>query len=177
MLNEKGSSGLAHQAPKPEHLQPLQPLQPHPQLSLDRADSPHGSEHSRYSAHAMNGMEAPRPYGSPASMQHPMHLGDPNLPPSSMVLPGMPHNMAALQPGLSFKAEAAQPPPKAYPCSTCKKAFARRSDLARHGKRTTHRTQRKRYSNELPQSVFTPETVHMSAIFPIAGSSSFSGQP
>jgi len=133
MLNEKGSSGAIPHMHKPDHLQGLQPLQPHPQHPLDRADSPHGSEHSRYSAHALNGMEAPRPYGSPAPMQHPMHLGDPNLPPSNMVLPGMPHNLS-MQPGLSFKPEASQPPPKSYPCSVCKKAFARRSDLARHGK-------------------------------------------
>jgi len=133
MLNEKGSSGAVPHMPKLEHLQGLQPLQPHPQLPLDRADSPHGSEHSRYSAHAMNGMEAQRPYGSPASMQHPMHLGDPNLPPSNMVLPGMPHGMPGLQQGLTFKPEASHATPKAYPCSVCKKAFARRSDLARHG--------------------------------------------
>ncbi len=63
MLNQKaGSSGLPPpaQGVKPEHqplqqlqsLQPLQPLQPLPQMQpmpLERADSPHGSEHSRYS--------------------------------------------------------------------------------------------------------------------------------
>ncbi|KAI8635600.1 hypothetical protein F5Y19DRAFT_461187 [Xylariaceae sp. FL1651] len=101
-------------------------LVPHPHIppaALERANSPHGSESSYHSA--------PRPYGSPTAMQAPLPLPDPNIPPSMMItgLPPVGHGMPM---PYSKPSDITQPPVKAYPCSTCGKGFARRSDLARH---------------------------------------------
>ena len=136
MLNQKGGSAMPGQAPPgtaPEH----HPVPQLPQIPLERADSPHGSEHSRYSATAaMNALGNGRPYGSPSAMHAPLHIPEPNMAPAPMVhgLAGIPPDMThALQQGQYKPPDAPQPPPKAYPCSTCGKGFARRSDLARHG--------------------------------------------
>ncbi|KAH6688271.1 hypothetical protein F5X68DRAFT_189966 [Plectosphaerella plurivora] len=112
---------------------------------LDRAGSPHGSEHSRYSASRQMD-SAPRSYPSPVPMGHmSMGPGQHIAPPVvTMILPGGPPNMG--QPMHQYKTpdmvqqqamqQQQQPQQqqqvKAYPCSTCGKRFARRSDLARH---------------------------------------------
>lgn len=64
----------------------------------------------------------------------------PQQPPTSMPLmqgayayPTAPVPNGAAPPGRS------DPPPKSFHCSTCGKGFARRSDLARHGKFDVHR--------------------------------------
>lgn len=63
----------------------------------------------------------------------------PQQPPTSMPLmqgayayPTAPVSNGAAQQGRS------DPPPKSFHCSTCGKGFARRSDLARHGKSDVH---------------------------------------
>ncbi|KAI1343131.1 hypothetical protein F5Y15DRAFT_412795 [Xylariaceae sp. FL0016] len=119
-------------------------LLPHPQLptaAMDRANSPHGSESSYHSGpragaalEALNGMNNGRPYGSPSAMQTPLPLHDPgmgNMPPGMMMgtIQGVGHPIPM---AYNKPPEPAQPPVKAYPCSTCGKGFARRSDLARH---------------------------------------------
>ncbi|KAI0133652.1 hypothetical protein BJ170DRAFT_590669 [Xylariales sp. AK1849] len=148
-----------HQQLQSHHQQPQAQMQmhqhqhqhqmlPHPHLvagDIHRTNSPHGSESSHYSApragsgalEALNGLGNARPYGSPASMHGqaslPMPMPDNSLPPG-MMIPGISpmapagHGMAVYPPQ---KADN-PPPPKAYPCSTCGKGFARRSDLARH---------------------------------------------
>ncbi|KAI0592852.1 hypothetical protein F4775DRAFT_597796 [Biscogniauxia sp. FL1348] len=133
MLDKKHAAAVGG-GPGPEHQ-----LLPHHQLpnAMDRANSPHGSEASYHSVarvpgtlEALNGMGNGRPYGSP-TMQAPLHMSDPNMPPG-MMIPSMPPMNHGLSMAYSKPPEAPQPPPKAYPCSTCGKGFARRSDLARH---------------------------------------------
>lgn len=137
-----------HHSATPEHHQMHQhqphPGLPHPQLvaAIDRSGSPHGSESSHYSAprgggalESLNGMGNARPYGSPTSMHTSIPMQDPNM--SHMMIPGMPQ-MQSVGQGMPVYThtpppKTENPPPvKAYPCSTCGKGFARRSDLARH---------------------------------------------
>lgn len=130
MLNQKGAVSAVQPAPGQMLEQPM--TQQLPPLPLERADSPHGSEHSRYSQPPMNQLQNGRPYGSPSAMHAPLHMPEPNMAPTGMAFPQMTPDMSygAPQP---TRPEAAQQAPKAYPCSTCGKGFARRSDLARHG--------------------------------------------
>ena len=102
---------------------------------MERSVSPHMSEHSSYSTpHSMS-----RSYGSPSAMQASMHLQ--SSMPNAMTMapyPDMPGGMGNVQAmamhQMTQQAPPPQPPVKAFPCSTCGKGFARRSDLARHGK-------------------------------------------
>ncbi|KAL4722410.1 hypothetical protein ACLX1H_010762 [Fusarium chlamydosporum] len=133
MLNKKGqmqlTSGLL------DHHQYQHSFVKH-EPGMERSASPHGSEHSQYS----NPHSIARAYPSPSTMQAPMHI--PNPMPTAMGIPGYPEmpNMGGM-PHMHMQhmpqQQQHQPPPpqqpiKAYPCSTCGKGFARRSDLARH---------------------------------------------
>jgi len=108
-----------------------------PEPGMERSVSPHGSEHSHYStSHQLS-----RPYPSPGSMQAPMAMSS-----SAMSLPSFP-DMSAM-PNMHYQQvpptsmTMQQPPPiqqrspkpasKNFPCRTCGKPFARRSDLVRH---------------------------------------------
>lgn len=111
---------------------------PMSETGSERGNSPHDSEHSRYSAPRlvgqMNGMNgAPNMrYPSPTVMQNPLPmLQQPYRPENAF------DNAAMQQDG--NRGPVRQGPgdgvvQKAFPCSTCGKGFARRSDLARHGK-------------------------------------------
>jgi hypothetical protein len=125
MLNNKAGQQAAQGANHDQQGQQIPPLH------LDRANSPHGSEHSRYSGPMNTSYPSPTamaaampPMPNAAMGAAPMNMQ--NLPPS-VVSHGMVPNSYKPQDGT-------QPPVKAYPCSTCGKGFARRSDLARHGK-------------------------------------------
>ncbi|EFX03394.1 c2h2 finger domain containing protein [Grosmannia clavigera kw1407] len=116
--------------------QSLQPLQQH---VVDRTGSPHGSEHSRFSAppSSLNGYDVSKSFGSPSAMHSSLQIQDPSTPNGGMILPSLPANLApsmTIPPGIQYTKipMASGQPPKAYPCSTCGKGFARRSDLARH---------------------------------------------
>lgn len=128
MLNQRGvqraASQPGQQGPQPAtHLpQMMAPMGGMP-LPGDRPDSPHGSDVSRFSAPPMNHYT-----GSPTAMnpQIPTSM-PPNIPmmvPNPGLAPTLPHQMPQPQPPSQ--------PAKAYPCGTCGKGFARRSDLARH---------------------------------------------
>ncbi len=108
------------------------------QLQTDRQGSPHGSEHSRYSG-TMNA-SYPSPSAMAASPLPPMPNA--NMAPAPMVPQEMQQN---LMPGVAHQVyqpapekAAGSPAAKPYPCATCGKPFARRSDLARHGMPVCH---------------------------------------
>jgi hypothetical protein len=162
----------------PQHHAPHHPpLQPRPPMPLARPDSPHGQEPARYPAPTMNGMDPGRPYGSPVAMHPPMHMPDHNMGSVNMVLPGLPPpaGMVAMPPGPLYnkppEMAPAQPQPKAYPCTTCGKGFARRSDLARHGKSSQDIPKIEGYSLTSDKNVFTLGIGHTYAIIRDAGSS------
>ncbi|KAK1755716.1 zinc finger protein with KRAB and SCAN domains 3 [Echria macrotheca] len=106
--------------------------QVHPSLMMERPNSPHGSEASRYSG-PMN-----TSYPSPTAMSAQIAASLQPVPKMNPLLPSYPgHGMppGGVQPSAppaGGQAQQQAPPPKAYPCSTCGKGFARRSDLARH---------------------------------------------
>lgn len=62
---------------------------------------------------------------SPISQMHQAQLMQDNISPVSSHSPG---NAEALSPEIKL-----EPTVKSFSCNTCEKAFARRSDLARHG--------------------------------------------
>lgn len=137
MLNSKGNLAAHHHFSgfigshqhHPHHPQfPL--VKPEP--DMERSVSPHGSEHSHYSTSNMS-----RSYASPGPMHTQMHMA--NAIPSQMSLPSFPDMPGMGGVPMQHMHQAppqaqAQPPAKTYPCGTCHKRFARRSDLARHGK-------------------------------------------
>jgi len=132
VLNIKPEPGAQQpqQGATPE-MQQQRPPQQLQQLQIDRQGSPHGSEQSRYSG-PMNAS-----YPSPTAMAAPL----PQVPSANMApAPMVPHEMQqslglpppGYQPAQASHQPAHQPPAKQFPCSTCGKPFARRSDLARH---------------------------------------------
>ncbi|KAL2264787.1 hypothetical protein VTJ83DRAFT_7297 [Remersonia thermophila] len=107
----------------------LQSLQP---LAGDKPGSPHPSEPQRFSGPMSASYPSPTTMavvGVSASMPA---LGIPTGPVVNHEMPG---SVVPVLPTAVYQPSAAQPPPpavKQFPCSSCGKPFARRSDLARH---------------------------------------------
>jgi hypothetical protein len=144
IVNSKGSKGAAaaaaaaHGAGQDLHL--LQTIShannfPMSETGSERDNSPHDSEQSRYSAprllNGMGGTPGDMRYPSPTAMQNPLPMTQQpyrsdNGFNGSMMQQNSNQGIGRQMPGDGI----AQ---KAFPCSTCGKGFARRSDLARHG--------------------------------------------
>ncbi|KAL7622084.1 hypothetical protein AAE478_007586 [Parahypoxylon ruwenzoriense] len=142
MLDKKNAAAAAAAAAAASGPLTDQQLLPHPQLptGMDRSNSPHGSESSYHSGprgqplDALNALGNGRPYGSPSAMQTATSLPDPTTMGPGMMVPSMspvPHGLPIYAKAPELQQQP-QPPTKAFACSTCAKAFARRSDLARH---------------------------------------------
>ena len=96
----------------------------------ERGGSPHDSEHSRYSASRLGQTNGGNMrYPSPTAMQNPLPMLQQPYRPDGFENGMMHQDNSRLARQQSRDGIA----PKAFPCSTCGKGFARRSDLARHG--------------------------------------------
>lgn len=145
IVNSKGSKGAAAAAAANGTAQDLHLLQsiqqansiPMSDAGSERGNSPHDSEHSRYSVarygppmNGMNGAPNNMRYPSPTAMQNPMPMIQQPYQPNNGFDNGM------MQQDTVRPARQADGAQKAFPCSSCGKGFARRSDLARHGELT-----------------------------------------
>lgn len=146
IVNSKGSKGAAaaaaavHGAGHDLHL--LQTMSQATNFSMsdtgsNRSNSPHDSEHSRYSAprlmNGMGGTPTDMRYPSPTAMQNPLPMLQQPYRPDNGYNGNMmqQNNGQIVGPNMHVLPDGTAP--KAFPCSTCGKGFARRSDLARHG--------------------------------------------
>jgi len=105
-----------------------------PDTNSERANSPHGSEHSsRYSGpvlgqvNGLNGLNTGMRYPSPTPMQNSLPILQGYRPDNGFDGQIMQQNIPRA-PGADTNSTR-----KAFDCSSCGKDFARRSDLARHG--------------------------------------------
>jgi hypothetical protein len=137
IVNSKGGKGAAAANGNAQELHLLHSMSqvgmPMSDTGSERGNSPHDSEHSRYSAPRygppMNGVAANgMRYPSPTAMQNPLPMLQQPYRPDSAFDNGMMQQETQRPPR-----QADGPAQKAFPCSSCGKGFARRSDLARHG--------------------------------------------
>ena len=135
----KGVTAVANGGIQDLHLiQSIQQANSFPlsETGSERGGSPHDSEHSRYSAprlgqmNGMNGAQNMR-YPSPTAMQNPLPMLQQPYRPDGFENGMMQQDNSR---GPSHQQSGDSTAQKAFPCSTCGKGFARRSDLARHGR-------------------------------------------
>lgn len=112
-----------------------QPAAPMHVVPANASSSPHDSDHSTYSGPMNTSYPSPTVMGAqlntaPVAPMPSMPMGLPGMPAASMLSAAAAAVAAA---PATYNVPNATPPSKAYPCGTCSKAFARRSDLARHG--------------------------------------------
>lgn len=144
IVNSKGSKGAAAAAAAAngtaQDLHLLHSISqangmPMSDTGSERGNSPHDSEHSRYSAPRygqLNGMSGgPMRYPSPTAMQNPLPMLQQPYRHDNSFDNGMMQQENTRPGRQTGDGGVAQ---KAFPCSSCGKGFARRSDLARHGK-------------------------------------------
>jgi hypothetical protein len=141
IVNSKGAKGAAAAAANgtAQDLHLLHSISqassmPMSDTGSERGNSPHDSEHSRYSAprysqmSGMNGGPNPMRYPSPTAMQNPLPMMQQPYRHENSFDNGM------MQQENAPRGRQPAESQKAFPCGTCGKGFARRSDLARHGK-------------------------------------------
>jgi hypothetical protein len=136
----KGAAAAANGGIQDLHLiQSIQQANSFPlsETGSERGGSPHDSEHSRYSAprlgqmNGMNGGQNNMRYPSPTAMQNPLPMLQQPYRPDGFENGMMQQDNIR---GPSRQQSGDGTAQKAFPCSTCGKGFARRSDLARHGR-------------------------------------------
>ncbi|KAG9243430.1 hypothetical protein BJ878DRAFT_543276 [Calycina marina] len=146
IVNSRGGKGaaaaaaVANGAPHDMHMMHSMPMQTHQfpmsDAGSERGNSPHDSEHSRYSAPRLmtnnqNGM--PQHFSSAAAMKQPLLMQQQQQQAYRPETAYDQNNMMQQQdPNRESPRPTSSAAMKAFPCSTCQKGFARRSDLARH---------------------------------------------
>lgn len=142
-------------------------------------NSDHSSGYSSRSAKALQAIpnipNAIR-YPSPSQLQHPMSIitsgyAAQNLGLENGYMPGQHQDEHLSNPGRTTGNETV----KAFACTTCSKGFARRSDLARHGRQLSPRT-RPSDANAVEQNESTVESGLTCVTIPAAKNSSSSDQ-
>ncbi|KAI1005730.1 hypothetical protein K3495_g2488 [Podosphaera aphanis] len=137
----KGAAAVAIKNGSPQDIHLLHSMSqvsdiPLSEPGLERDNPSHNSENSRYSTsrylsqmNGMNGAPTDLRYPSPTAMQNSMPMQQQPYRPEGFEKSMTPQAILKPEEGRQPETNVVQ---KAFPCSSCGKGFARRSDLARH---------------------------------------------